>query len=286
MKQKKYEREILFKSESGNIEIDTTGSIREIKILDQFGDDYKELKKEFRTAEWGICGYIVCAVAQLLSEHINKKILEKEEIDALLESLHDPATFLPYARQAMEFIQSRRITFKETHQPVSSPWMADYEMNWVSNIEISDYIKELNNHNVHFIRFNQVWEREQMEGAMHAGDPLSLYELHRLDEELLVLKIPSDQEEYFIERSSPNMLLTTDEWRLNAHLEGNEPFILIVDLRGHYAVFLNVIIGGDTILFLLNSQWTLCAGSTVHENYIHKDKHKQFIRDIYTLLKP
>lgn len=91
----------IFKTETKNMKVANV-VIREVKILDQYGPEYDDIIEKNKTPK-SICGYIVCAVAPLLSE-LTSYMMTRDDINGLIEIFNDPNVMVPKVEEIMEMI--------------------------------------------------------------------------------------------------------------------------------------------------------------------------------------
>jgi len=257
----------IFKHEKVNLKVGNI-IVREIKILDQYGPHYAQSIAKYKTPS-SICGYVVCAVAPLVSEWANYMICQPEDVDKMIENLRDPKVMIPKVEEAMEIIQAQRTLYVEEYgDEFANPKERDfYIKDWVANYEISDLLQitSPNLKNLFFLRYCAFSFPEEVKKVKHE-------ELRRLKEEEAFKGNRFIVESFYNERR----LQTVDDWIREGHMEKlaatDKPLVFVGDLAGHFVTFVlcKVLKEDGTLednLLMINSTQT---------NYLNREETFKF----------
>ena len=141
------------------------GIICQFNTLNQFGEQFDELKMEFSCPS-AICGWLTAANMILLQKYLlerDQSPLTMSDINEFVShTLCDLQVVLPELRKCIQFTQSRREAYWVRH----GKQHADRRdlMTWVANYELADLLKAFSRHDLLsldtyrapiFVRYNQ-----------------------------------------------------------------------------------------------------------------------------------
>ncbi|KAJ3450584.1 hypothetical protein M0812_06768 [Anaeramoeba flamelloides] len=134
----------------------SSSKILEVKIVDQFGKDFKQLIVEYETPS-AICGYVSPAVAIHLSQNLQvteESQIESEAFENQLSILQKSSTIIGGVEKAMKYIQQDRDNYLKNYDKEfkKQSEKTHYKRDWVANYEIGDFIKANQLQDVIFIR--------------------------------------------------------------------------------------------------------------------------------------
>ena len=270
-------------------------SLVDCKVLHQHNSSYSSLKKKYNTSPSGICGYVACAVATYLNDMIPSTIMDINEFIDICINLNNDKVILSYVEEVMSFIQNNRINNitknYEKYKP-STGWANNWLQGWVSNYEISDYMKSLKKSNIYFYRFNQIRDIKTIQSDADRGDPIGFFELDRLKEEYDMNLYEKNKDFNFIQ-SPDGSLLSLNEWIvIHNNNSKPKPKIFIIDCVGHYTAGANITIKVNNEfqnkLILFDSLWSQDDFLILEledqfsiENFFYKPRYESISKEIY-----
>ncbi len=153
----------------------------------------------------------------------------------------------------MSKIQYNRMKIMSLYKEPEQGWNKEWITGWMSNYEISDWMKDEKNENIHFFRFNQICDIDNIIICKNNHDPIAYYEIDRMEEEFNLYN--GDPDFYFIE-SCYGLLEKIEDWKKNFK---QDTVFMITDVRGHFVVCLKTFIKYDynvkNSVIMFNSLW-------------------------------
>lgn len=271
------------------------GKICQFNTLNQFGDQFNNIKEELSTAS-AICGWLTMAnitlTQKFLIERESKSLTLTEIRDFVRDSLCDFSVVLPELRASIEFTQNRRKEYWATHGKKQIE-RSDL-MQWVANYELAALLHANNQHDwlstkampTVFVRYNQWPERgdatsdeleqlrseERFGGIMDPsngsitykeGDSVYFVEEYRSssneesDDDITKASKSVISSNTLVSRFSP------EEWEeaFSAQSSGDSPDLMLprvlaINLNGHFVAALACVLDGEKHLLVINTTTT------------------------------
>lgn len=209
-------------------------TIREVKMMDQFAPDFKDLIKRFSTSEF-ICGYVASGVAPFVAKNM-KTEMEDTEVDSILNQLSkDSKEVCSLIEETMSLIQGHRQDYiNENKSSFKTKQDEDkYLAEWVFNFEISDTLRATSSDlsNLFFLRYCGWDVPDLATKAEHE-------EAKRIEEEK-----PYKGQTLFIEVFSPERKLMSIEDFIKERRDliifaEDKPMVFLTDIVEHFVTFI------------------------------------------------
>ena len=179
----------------------------------------------------GICGYIVNALAPLLSKNV-KGVMTKEEVDNLILLINDPKVIVPLVEEKISEIREWRKTYIQNNLEYFKQGSdtKDYLEDLVANYEISDSLTKTQAPFVLFLRQNAWFHPMYIPSIKHE-------EKDRIEEERPFTDSPFLYEYFYPKRKlngKNEIKKNSPEWR-----KKDDPCVFVGDMMGHYCCFVS-----------------------------------------------
>jgi len=230
----------LFSTESDGYHVEH-GTIREVKVLDQFGPAYNKSISKYNTPA-AICGYVSVANAYYIASQLDQLPYEctVADVDNILKDLNNAQLIVSNVEKVMQFIQDDRRDYihKYQHEFKSVEDEKKYMLDWVANYEIGDWLTTHFSKQVHFFR--------HLHKSVEPGTPVDHEEERRLPEEEPFLPRKYVLQSQDGSEKSPRSVMRIGEDFVQYHKGQQLNPVFIVDVIGHFVVGKPLLLkGGD-----------------------------------------